>query len=90
MKTYNDNATRPKVTYEDIQRRKQDVLARLRREENNIKRLTDALIDDYRRPGSGVMSLVSMKRTGSLIGSALYAYKVGRSVWKLYMKMRRR
>ena len=90
MKTYNDNATRSKVTYEDIQRRKQDVLTRLRREENNIKRLTDALIDDYRRPGSGVMSLVSMKRTGSLSGSALYAYQVGRSVWKLYMKMRRR
>ena len=73
MKTYNDNAARPKVTYEDIQRRKQEVLSRIRREESNIKRLTDALIDDY-----------------SLIGSALYAYKVGRSVWKLYINLRRR
>ena len=90
MKTYNDNVARPKVTYEDIQRRKQEVLSRIRREENNIKRLTAALIDDYRRPGSGIMSLASMKRTGSLIGSALYAYKVGRSVWKLYINLRRR
>ena len=54
MKTYNDNVARPKVTYEDIQRRKQEVLSRIRREENNIKRLTDALIDDYRRPGNTV------------------------------------
>ena len=67
MKTDNDNTARPKVTYEDIQRRKQEVLSRIRREENNSQRLTDALIDDCRLPGSGIMSLASMKRTGSLI-----------------------
>lgn len=77
-KTNHFDYSRP-LAYEDIQQRKQEVLAQIRGQQQVIKKCLTELVDDY-AGSDNLFSIRGVRKVSGWIGGAFYAYRIFRSI----------
>lgn len=67
------------MTFEDVSKRKSDVLMKIRRNQEEMKSYLRELSSDYQRPDT-FLSVQGVKKAVGWAGGAFYAFKILRSI----------